>query len=278
MKSRLALIFLVFISSIGCRQIDRLAFEIIYPWRFTNIRFPLPERLPQGVAEAYVPAGDTTKPMRIHLWYADTSGSKNDVVVYFHGQGENFEAARRSGLIRDLQTVGLNFVLVGYPGLGESTGSPNEKSMTEAGVAAVDFTKSAFPRSRVVVWGRSLGSGPAVQVANLRRDMVDRLVLVTPFDTLKNAAVSVTPIAKRVSSSWWSLHRYDSVAIAQGLNQPVLILHGEHDKVIPLKLARHLHESFPQGLSTLEVLKNRTHEGIGYNDPQFWQIVMLWLR
>jgi len=74
--------------------------------------------------------------------------------------------------------------LLHYRGYGGSSGAPTEKSLVSDALALFDLVHSQHPN--ILVIGRSLGSGIAVQVASQRP--VARLVLITPYDGLKDIA------------------------------------------------------------------------------------------
>ena len=79
--------------------------------------------------------------------------------------------------------------LLHYPGYGGAPGKPSEAAIAADALALFDRVAPQHPR--VVVIGRSLGSGVAVQVASARP--VARLVLVTPYDSLEEIAAKHVP-------------------------------------------------------------------------------------
>ena len=81
---------------------------------------------------------------------------------------------------------------------------------------------------RVVVIGRSLGSGVAVQVASARP--VARLILVTPYDSLEEIAAMNYPV---FPVRWMMLDRFDSGRHAAKVTAPTLLIAAERDEVIP---------------------------------------------
>jgi pimeloyl-ACP methyl ester carboxylesterase len=107
----------------------------------------------------------------------------------------------------------------------------------------------------VVVMGRSLGSGVAVQLAAARP--IERLVLVTPFDSLVNVA--------REYFRWLPVglllrDRFDSVQWAAQVSAPVRVVIAADDEIIPRARAEALVKAFPASQVSVEVVP-----GVGHN-------------
>jgi pimeloyl-ACP methyl ester carboxylesterase len=122
------------------------------------------------------------------------------------------------------------------------------------------------------VIGRSLGSGVAVHLASSRP--VERLVLVTAFDSLVNVA--------RVYFRWLPVgillrDRYDSVAMAREVTAPVLIVIAAEDEIIPRARSESLAAAFATGQAKVVVVP-----GVGHNtldlSPAYLGAVRVFLR
>ena len=108
--------------------------------------------------------------------------------------------------------------------------------------------------------GRSLGSGVAVQLAAARP--VNRLVLITPFDSLVSVGQDALPW---LPASWLLKDRFESVNFASRVACPTLVLIAGSDEVIGPAHARKLVAAFPPGgASFIEVA------GARHNDIQLW--------
>ncbi len=141
-----------------------------------------------------------------------------------HGNGELIDDHVRA--LAPLAAEGVGVLLVEYPGYGRSAGSPNQRSITAAVVAAFDYL-SAQPRvdaERIVAYGRSIGGGAACALSAVRP--VAALVLESTFTRLADL---MPPFLPRVLM----LDRFDNLAVVSAGDSPVLVLHGERDSVIP---------------------------------------------
>jgi fermentation-respiration switch protein FrsA (DUF1100 family) len=106
----------------------------------------------------------------------------------------------------------------------------------------------------IVVYGRSVGGGPAVELASQQN--VAGLVLESTFMS-----------AYRVMTRWRILpgDKFDNIEKMVGVSCPVLIIHGQNDGVIPLRHGKLLYEAVPS--------RNKQHLWVkfaGHNDLRQW--------
>jgi len=148
-----------------------------------------------------------------------------DPILYFGGNAERIEANRE-----DFARMfpGRSVYLVAYRGYGASTGEPREAALVPDALAVFDEVQRRHPGQRIAVIGRSLGSGIASQVAGQRP--VARLALITPFDSLVAVASHHYPI---FPVDWLLDERYESAKALRGFREPILIVHGGRDDIVP---------------------------------------------
>src|SRR5688572_9084141 len=92
-------------------------------------------------------------------------GSSEKVVLYFHGNAGSLEGWQY--VYDQFQELQLNVFMIDYRGYGKSTGSISERGLNTDGRAAYDYLISrGFSANNIIVYGRSLGSGIAVQLAS----------------------------------------------------------------------------------------------------------------
>ena len=146
-------------------------------------------------------------------------------ILYFGGNAERVEA-NREALARMFPDRSV--YLVAYRGYGASSGEPGETALVADALAVFDEVQRRHPGEGICVIGRSLGSGIASQVAAQRP--VERLALITPFDSMVATAQSHYPI---FPASWLLTERYESTAALRAYRKPVLIVHGGRDEIVP---------------------------------------------
>ncbi len=148
---------------------------------------------------------------------------ETDALVYFGGKGEPLE--RDVDFFRTT-LPGRSVYLVPYRGYGPNTGKPSEKGIEADALAEFDVARGRHVH--VAVAGRSLGTGVATFVAAHRP--VERVVLVTPYDSILNIARGRYPI---FPVSLLLRDRYESSRNADAITAPTLVLIAADDESIP---------------------------------------------
>ena len=168
-------------------------------------------------------------------WYqAPATGMP--LILYFRGNAQSFsrEHERFEAFVAD----GYGFLAFDYRGFPGSPGEISEQNILADGLAAFDWAKAkGFP---IVLWGRSLGSGPATYAAKERE--ADALLLETPFDS----AVSVG-----MDRYWFlpvGLLMHDQYPVDRWMAdvaEPVFIAHGTADRTIGVQHGERLYSLAP---------------------------------
>ena len=161
-------------------------------------------------------------------------------IVHFHGNAETAEA--NAFLARELKKRGFATVLVEYRGYGRSKGtSPTEEGLYLDAAAVLDALGArGLKPADIVLWGQSLGTGVAAEMANRARG--DRLVLVAPFTSTVEMASRVIPF---MPVSMVMIDRFDTLAKAPSIAAPALVVHGDIDDVIPFEQGEKVSKALP---------------------------------
>ncbi len=182
------------------------------------------------------PSGRTN----IALYNAASGGSPT--IVYFHGNAEQLADAVPLG--QRFATSGLGFLAVEYPGYGLAAGSKTTEARIFADASAIlDHATShlGVASEDMVLVGRSLGTGVAVEMA--RRGFGGRVVLISAYTSMADMAGLVVPL---LPVSLLIRDRYDSLAKSHEVRQPVLVIHGAADEIIPVRMGRELAARLPR--------------------------------
>ncbi|MBW7894899.1 MAG: alpha/beta hydrolase [Opitutaceae bacterium] len=177
----------------------------------------------------------------------------------FHGNAEGLGDSEP--MLRELQGRGFNVFAYDYPGYGHSDGRPQEKSIYAATRVGLDYlrTTHGVEPSNIIALGRSLGGGPAVELA--RTVPVAGLILHSTF----TSAFRVVTHRKILP-----FDQYDNLAKLRQVECPILILHGAQDEIVPYAHAVQLHTA-ASGRSRLLPI-----EGAGHNNLQDWAGPRYW--
>ena len=173
--------------------------------------------------------------VRVHAMQLLNRAAKR-TVVYFHGNGEVM--GDNIGMAERLVAHGFAVTLVEYRGYGRSrgVGAPSECGLYDDATAVLDdLSVRGVDASRIVLWGMSLGTGVAVEMA--RRGRGAALVLVAPYTSVPDVAARIAPI---LPVGLLIGDRFDNLAKAPLLNIPTVIVHGTADAVIPFAMGLRL--------------------------------------
>jgi uncharacterized protein len=186
----------------------------------------------------------------------------SEALIYFGGNAEDVSLN-----LPDFSQAFPNHAiyLLHYPGYGGSAGCPSEKSIMAAAFALFDTVHAMHPD--VVVIGRSLGTGVAVQVAAARP--IVRLVLVTPFDSLTDVAAAHFPF---IPVRWLLSDKYDSWKYAPQVTAPTRIIVAGKDEIIPRATTERLGTRFKAGNVSRIVIPNVGHNAIS-DDPEYLSLL-----
>ena len=129
---------------------------------------------------------------------SEESASGPVAAIYLHGMGEarrKWTAVERAKLLSS--HLGLHVLLIDYRGFGDSDGYPDEEGLNADAAAALTWlTDRGVKPQDVIVWGHSLGTGPAVQLASsqeVRDQPLRGLILEAPYTSMVDAATTQPP-------------------------------------------------------------------------------------
>ena len=214
-----------------------------------------------GIVEIEARAKDGA---RLHGWLrhgTGDAGARLGLVIYFGGNAEEV-----SGQVVDAEALApWSLAAFNYRGYGLSEGRPGEAALVADALVLFDrlAAREDVDPERIVVFGRSLGGGVAVQLAAARP--VRGVMLVSPFDSLKRVGrrhypfVPVAPLLR---------HPFDSLAKAPSIDAPLLVIAGERDRIIPSVHSRRLHDAWG-GPKRWVLVPGADHNGIHLH-PEYW--------
>ena len=190
-------------------------------------------------------------------------------ILYFGGNAEEISwALSDRRWPREWTVVGLN-----YRGYGHSEGRPAERELVADGVMLYDAVAAAadVDPSRIVVVGRSLGTGVATQVA--ARRPAAGVVLISPYDSLVEIGRQHYPW---LPVAWLLRHRFDSASAARRSRMPLLALVGAADGIVAPARSRALYDAWAGPKQWVSI------DGAGHNDldaaPAYWEAIDRFLR
>jgi uncharacterized protein len=215
---------------------------------------------PSGFEAFRVQSGAAT--LKVWSLHSDAAPA----LLYFGGNGEDLGANLPAF---DTAFPERAVYLMNYRGYGGSTGSPSEAALIADAQATYDVIRRKH--HKVSVMGRSLGSGVAVALAATRD--CEKLVLVTPYDSVVSVASSHYPWAP---VKWLIKDDYDSVNRMAKIRVPVLAVIAEDDHVVPRSHSEELVAAIPHKYRHAKVIPNATHNDLG-NERAYLAMVRVFL-
>jgi uncharacterized protein len=175
---------------------------------------------------------DTADGEKVIAWHVPPQGRKS-VVVFFPGNGDVLAA--RVPRLRAVTEDGTGLIALSYRGYGGSTGSPTEKGLLLDAAAAYAFATAHYGPERIVVWGFSLGTGPAVALA--ADHPIGKLILEAPYTSTADVAAALFPF---IPVRMLMQDQFRSDARIGRVTAPLLVMHGERDPAISIRFGERL--------------------------------------
>ncbi len=217
----------------------------LFVFQRSLLYYPQPRAVtaPESTLVLHVPGSELIVTVRPH------PGAK--AIIYFGGNGEDVSASLAS-FSKAFPDHAL--FLLHYRGYGGSQGHPSEQAISSDAVALL---KNVYPQhTQVALIGRSLGSGVAIRLAS--KAPASRLILITPYDSIKEIAAAEYPY---VPVKLLLLDRYESWKYAPAIAIPTTMIAAQNDEVIPRASTAKLFARFHPGVASMRVI-----EGVGHND------------
>lgn len=152
-----------------------------------------------------------------------------------------------------------------YRGYGGSAGDPTEMALNSDAQKLYELVRPKH--SHILVIGRSLGSGIAIRLAATHP--TQRLVLITPYDSILNVAKQRFPIFPVESIL---LDRFESWKYAPAITAPTTIIAIEKDDIIPFNSTKALLATFKPGIATLKIINDTDHVTIN-DHPDYFPLI-----
>ncbi|GHN02196.1 alpha/beta hydrolase [Cytophagales bacterium WSM2-2] len=188
------------------------------------------------------------------LFYA---GNRKDVVLYFHGNAGDLSSWQSVAV--DFTPLGYNFLIVDYRGYGKSSGTISEDGLYTDAEATYQYLiqEKGFSPGNIIIYGRSIGTGVAVELA--RRHQTKGLILEAAYSSLTKLANEKLPF---LLPSIILRYRFNNIEKINSVKSPILFFHGSEDALIPVSHTEELFKAFT-GKKEKMVLQGADHNNIG---------------
>lgn len=183
----------------------------------------------------------------LHGWFVPSEDEKA-VLLFFHGNAGNI--SHRMESLEIFNRIGFSTLIIDYRGYGKSEGKPSEDGTYLDADAAWNYLveKKSYDPTRIVIFGRSLGGGPATYLAANNHPAA--LILESTFTSVPELGGDIYwyfPV------KWLSKIKYESAKRIKQVKCPVLIVHSKDDEIIPFKHGKRLFEAANEPKEFLQI-------------------------
>lgn len=209
----------------------------------------------------------TEDDVRLRGWFLPGQGTSSKPTIIFFG-GNAMRLDRFAPILNPLREKGINIALIDYRGYGASDGKPNTDDFRNDSEVMYDHFMSYenVDSQRIFVWGVSLGTGIATHLAS-QRD-IEGVILFAPFTSTTDVAKDAYPF---LPVRMLLRHKLDNLSLASQLSVPVLIVHGDADRVNHISHSQKLAEVW-EGETELVILQGRGHNDL-FADEKIYELI-----
>jgi uncharacterized protein len=219
-----------------------------------EFRFNMP------VEEVFLPAADGVVAHALYF----KAGEPRGAVLYFHGNAGDLSSWGHSA--EPFVSRGFNVLMPDYRGYGKSIGPLTEQALHDDARLALQHLRKDFADEKIVIYGRSIGSGMAVPLA--AGLPLKALVLETPYTSLVDVAKVHYPI---IPAGLLLRFRFNAAEAIEKVICPIHIIHGTADRVIPYELGRRLADK-ARGAVSFHTVPNGGHNDLD-RFPEYRQMM-----
>ena len=224
---------------------DKLLFHPVAVDKQTNYHFTQPYR------EVNIPYNQEINLNVIQ--FKPSLDTPKGVVLYFHGNKDN--VTHYAPYAADFTQKGYEVWMLDYPGFGKSTGKFSEDNLYKYALIIYKLARSRWTPDHIILYGKSLGTGVAAQLASVRD--CRRLILECPYYSMTSLArryLFLYPVGNILH------YRFPTNEYLPAVTAPITIFHGTDDGVVSYSNATRLKALLKPGDEFITI------DGGGHND------------
>ena len=169
-------------------------------------------------------------------WFYNKNINKFKTILFFHGNAGSLE--NRTYKLNHFKDLKVNFLIIAWRGFSGNKGQPNEINLYKDAESAIKWLKTkGINEKNIILYGESLGTGVAVEVAQNKK--YAGVILESPFTSMVNLGRKYYPF---FPVRFLLKDKFESYKKINKISVPILIMHGEVDKIVPYAMGKKMYE------------------------------------
>jgi fermentation-respiration switch protein FrsA (DUF1100 family) len=178
---------------------------------------------------------NTKDNLELLSWY-HKKNARYKTILFLHGNAGTLE--NRIHKINHFKDIEINFLILSWRGFSGNIGKPTEEGLYEDANSAIRWLKNqGFEESDIIIYGESLGTGVATEIAQNKN--FAGIILESPFTSMVEAGKNKYPF---FPIGLLLKDKYESHKKIKNINSPILIMHGEDDSIVPFFMGQKMYE------------------------------------
>ena len=169
-------------------------------------------------------------------WFYNKNIEKFKTILFFHGNAGSLK--NRTYKLNHFKNLDVNFLIIAWRGFNGNKGKPSELGLYKDAEGAIKWLKlRGVIEKKIILYGESLGTGVAVEVAQNKN--YAGVILESPFTSMVNIGEKhypFFPVRFLLKDKFESHKKINNISI------PILIMHGKVDKIVPFAMGQKMYE------------------------------------
>ncbi|XP_007891662.1 protein ABHD13 isoform X1 [Callorhinchus milii] len=225
----------------------------------SRLYIPLPTGIPYE--NLFIKTKDGIRLNLILLRYTGDNAPYAPTIIYFHGNAGNIGHRIQNALLM-MVNLKVNLLLVDYRGYGRSEGEPSEQGLYLDSEAVLDYvmTRPDLDKTKVILFGRSLGGAVAVHLASEIPHRIFAIMVENTFLSIPHMASTLFSFfPMRYLPLWCYKNKFLSYSKILQCRMPSLFISGLSDQLIPPVMMKQLYELSTSRTKRLAIFPDGTH-------------------
>ena len=188
---------------------------------------------PSGIEKVKITTEDN---IDLVAWFYNKNMEKFKTILFFHGNAGSLE--NRTYKLNHFKDLDVNFLIIAWRGFSGNEGEPNEIGLYKDAYSAIKWLNlKGVSEKNIILYGESLGTGVAVEVAQTKN--YAGVILESPYTSMVNLGKKYYPF---FPVRFLLKDKFESYKKIKKISVPILVIHGKMDKIVPFAMGKKMYE------------------------------------